>query len=120
MTRRMTVQVDTDAISAATAVREAATAAPGLLVLTGRMMADLAGQLGSMDAGVRFLVDLAGEIDRPLGVNVETGSGTSSTVLISPRSLSPERLQGWVAAKHEQLAEQFGEIAGVRPEGGRG
>ena len=119
MTRRLTVQVDTEAIPAATAVRDAVQAAPALLVLTGQMMADLAGQLGLADAAVQFLVDLAGEIDRPLGVNVETGPGTSSTAFIAPRSWTPERLQGWVAARHEELAAEFGEVtrigAGPRP-----
>ena len=86
-------------------------------MLTGQLMGDLAGQLGSVDAAVRFLVDLAGEIGRPLGVNVVTGAGTSSTAFIPPRSWSEERLAGWVAGHHRELAAEFGEVTRVGAEG---
>ena len=115
MTGTMRLAVDTDAIPAATAVREAAQAAPALLVLTGQMLGDLAGQLGSADAAVRFLVDLAGEIDRPLGVNVGTGQDTLSTVFISPRGWTDQRLQGWISGHHAELAAGFGDIVRMGP-----
>ena len=118
MSGTLRLTVDTDATPATTAIREAAHAAPTLLVLTDRVLTDVAAELGGTDAAVRFLVDLAGEIGRPLGVNVETAADTSSTAFIAPRGWSQERLSGWVAAKHEELVAEFGEAVRIGAEPG--
>ena len=112
MTRRMTVTVDPSALSMAAAIRTAAQASP-LLVITSRVLSHLAAELGGHEAAARYLFGLAESIGKPVAVNVDTGAETSSTVFIAPRSWTEERLAGWVAAKHEELAAEFGEVTRV-------
>ena len=119
MSGTLRLSVDPEAVPIVTAIREAAHAAPALLVLTGRAAGDLADQLGSVDAAVRFLVDLATEIGRPIGLNAETGEGRSQTMFVAPKGWSEQRLAGWVAGRHAELESEFGDIAGVRAEGGQ-
>ena len=116
MSRTLNLQVDPAAVSMAAAIRTAAQGAPAL-VITSRVLSHLAAELGGHEAAARYLFGLAESIGKPVAVNVDTGTETSSTAFIAPRSWTQERLAGWVAARHEELAEQFGEIAGVRPEG---
>ena len=99
----------------AAAIRAAAAGAP-LLVITGRAFGDLATELGGADIAAGHLLELAEQTGRPIGVNVQTGVDTSRTAFIGPRSWSEERLQGWVAAKHEELAAEFGEVTPVGAE----
>ena len=119
MSNTLRVTVDSETVPITMAIREAAHAAPALLVLTGQVAGDLADQLGSVDAAVRFLVDLATEIGRPIGLNAETDEGRSQTMFVAPKSWSEQRLAGWVAARHQELESEFGAIAGVRAEGGQ-
>jgi hypothetical protein len=51
---------------------------------------------------------VATNVNRPIAANLETGDGTSSTVFISPKGWSEERLSGWVAGHHDVLEEAFG------------
>src|SRR4051794_10345576 len=101
MTRTMHVKLDPTAVPSSRAIRTAAGLAP-LFVLTGRALLDLERELGSWDAAGRYLLDVAEEIGRPIGVNAPTPAG-SRTMFITPRSWSPERLRGWVAGHHEVL-----------------
>ena len=112
MIRRLTMRVVPSAVSMARAIRVAAAGAP-MLVLTGRALGDLSRELGGMDAAAEYLLELAEEVGKPVGINVQTGPDTSRTAFIGPRSWSEERLQGCVAAKHEELAAQFGEVTRV-------
>ena len=105
--------VDPSSVSVAASIRVAAEAAP-LLVITGRALADLARELGSMDAAGRYLCTLAEEIGHPIGVNGPTSAASSSTAFISPRSWSPERLQGWIAGRHQELEDAFGDATHAR------
>ena len=66
MSRRLSVKVDPSAVSMAAAIRAAAAAAP-LFVMTGRALADLARELGWMDAALRHLVGVAEQVERELG-----------------------------------------------------
>ena len=106
------VMIDPETVSVAVAIRTAAEAVP-MLVIQQRALVDLAAELGGMDGAVGFLVDLAGEIGRPLAVNVETGADTSSTAFLAPRSWNAERLQGWVATRHGELEAEFGAVTRV-------
>ena len=119
MSGTLRVTVDAEAVPIAAAIREAAQAAPAPLVVTGRAAGDLADHLGSVDAAVRFLMNLATEIGRPIGLNAETDEGRSQTMFVAPKGWSEHRLAGWIAAKHQELESEFGDIAGVRAEGGQ-
>ena len=46
-------------------------------------------------------------------LNLQADDGTSQTVALA-RGWSQERLLGYVAEMHQELAEEFGEISGVR------
>ena len=106
------VMVDPEAVPISVAIRTAAQAAPMLVIQQGAL-ADLAAELGSMDAAAAFLLELAENLNTPIGVNIETGTDTSSTTFLAPPDWTPERLQGWVATRHAELVEQFGEVARV-------
>ncbi len=109
------MMIDPDAVPISAAIRTAAQAAPMLVIQQGALV-DLAEELGGMDAAAAFLVDLAENLNTPIGVNLATGADTSSTTFLAPRDWTPERLQGWVVTRHAELVEQFGEVASVRAE----
>jgi hypothetical protein len=106
----MKITADPARVSMAAAIRAAAEAAP-LLVITGRALADLADELGSMEAAVGFLLELAEANDRPIATNVPTGDETSSTAFVAPAGWTTARLRGWVARHHRELEAEFGEIS---------
>ena len=110
MTRRMTLTVDASEISMAASIRVAAQAAP-FLCLTTRALRNLADELGGHEGAADFLLEVAEEIGHPVAVNLPTGPDSSSTAFLPPRGWTEERLQGWVAGHHEELTEQFGEVA---------
>jgi hypothetical protein len=76
-------------------------------LLTSRMLADLERELGTMEAAISWLVDLATLTNRPMLVNVPTAEG-STTVMLAPRGWSDERLQGWAGGLSEGLEAMFG------------
>jgi len=121
MSRSLKVIIDPRSVSPAASIRVAARSAP-LLIIGGRALADLAAELGSPEAAGAFLLELAEDIGHPLAVNMPTGADTSSTAFISPRSWSAERLQGWVAGRHQELEDAFGAVSRMTadvPRGGR-
>ena len=63
---------------------------------------------GSDEAALRFLLELATRIGRPIGLNASTGEGTSSTLFVPPAGWSEERLQGWVAGHKDELEAELG------------
>ena len=109
MTRRMTVTVDPAAVSMVRAIRTAAQGAP-LLVITGRAFGDLASELGGAEAAVGELLSIAESVNRPVAVNMPTGADASSTVFISPRGWTEERLRGWIGGRHAELEGAFGRV----------
>ena len=119
MSRSLKVTIDPAAVSIAASIRVAAEAAP-LLVIGGRALADLAAELGGEEAAARHLLEVAEEIGHPVGVNVPTGRGASSTMFIPPRSWSAERLSGWAAGHHAELEEAFGGVSRVSADMPRG
>ena len=112
MSRSLKVTIDPRSVSPAASIRVAAAAAP-LLVITARSFGDLAAELGSPEAAARHLRELAEEIGHPIGVNGPTGAETSSTMFIPPRTWSAERLSGWVAGRHQELEDAFGDVSRV-------
>ena len=107
------VTINADRVSPAAAVRQAAQAGP-LLVLTARLVADLAEELGGMDAAVSHLLEVAEQAGCPIGVNVPAADG-SRTCFIGPRSWTQERLQGYVGGRHAEIEAEFGEVARTSP-----
>jgi hypothetical protein len=112
MSRRLTVKVDPQALSVAAAIRTAPRSAP-LFVLTGRALAELARELGSMDAAEGYVLAVAEEINKPIGINVSGADGGSRTVFFAPGAWSRERLAGWAGGHHEELEDAFGAAARV-------
>jgi hypothetical protein len=114
MSKRLSLKVDPAAISMAGAIRVAARAAP-LPVLTGRALADLAAELGSMEAAMAEVLAIATETGRPIGVNFTLGPGRSRTVFIPPKGWSEQKLAGWVAGRHQELEGEFGQVSRIGP-----
>lgn len=106
MSRCLHVTLAPAAVKPSRAIAQAARLSP-LLVLTHRTFNDLAAELGSDHAAMRHLLRVSGNVGRPIGCNFETGTG-SRTVFLAPHSWTPERLQGWVAGKHQEIADAFG------------
>jgi hypothetical protein len=111
MATSLTVQCVEGATAGALRVALQAAHAP-TVVLTGRSVALLTRELKGYRRAVRYLVDLATATNRPIGMHAEHATG-GRTVFIPPRHWSPERLAGWIAGRHEELAAQFGEIAQI-------
>jgi hypothetical protein len=115
MSGRLRITADPARVSMAASIRAAAEAAP-LLVLTGRALGDLGVELGGPGAAAGWLAERAQEVGRPIGVNVPTGDGTSSTAFLAPQTWSRERLQGWVAGRSAELEAAFGEVVRIGSE----
>ncbi len=109
MTRTMRVTADASKVSMARAIRATAQAAP-LFLLTVRALGDLAAELGSMDAAVTFLLELAEANNKPIGVNLPAPDGASKSVFVAPRTWTDERLQGWIGGHGAELEAEFGEV----------
>ena len=92
----------------AAAARAGAYAGGAPVIVTGRAWCDLAAELGSDDAAARHLARVATNTGHPLAVNIPTGSETSTTMFISPKDWTQERLAGWVAGHHQALEAAFG------------
>ena len=119
MTRRLDVKVNTESVSMARAI-SAVAGTTRLLVLTGRALGELAAELGSMDAALRHLLEVAEARNKPIGINLETGLDTSSTAFVAPRAWSEERLTGWIAGHHAELEREFGAAVWAGTDDGAG
>jgi hypothetical protein len=107
MTRAACVTIDAARVSPSRAIAAAARGTT-LLVLTNRAFRELADELGGHEAAAAHLCRVATNVNRPIAANLETGEGTSSTVLISPKGWSEERIAGWAAGHRDVLEEAFG------------
>ena len=112
MSRTMRVTADASKVSMAASIRAVASVAP-LFVIGVRALADLAAELGSMDAAAAFLLDVAEANNKPIGVNLPAPDGSSRTAFIAPRGWTEERLAGWTAGHHQELEDEFGQIMRV-------
>ena len=71
---------------------------------------DLNAELGSDDKAARFLLELATEIQKPIGVHLLGSGGQSYTSFIAPESWSGDKLKGYVARHAQELERAFGKI----------
>jgi hypothetical protein len=84
------------------------------VLLTTRAFRTLTAESGGrQDRALAFLVKHGGESGRPILLNLVNLDGTSQTVALA-RGWSQERLTGFVGAMHQELADEFGEISGMR------
>jgi hypothetical protein len=104
--RTLRAVLDTRQGRPSVAIAAAAGSAP-LLVLTARLLAELAAELGGDDVAARFLHRLVERTGRPIGLNVPTATG-SQTTFWAPANWTTERLAGWVGAHHAALESMFG------------
>jgi hypothetical protein len=115
MTRTAHVTVNSATVSTAKAIQATARSGP-LLVLTERAFLNLVDELGGHEPAMRHLLRVAENVGKPIGLNVSTGTDTSRSMFIAPRSWTPTRLRGWIAVHHEAIEAMFGAAAFV-PEG---
>ena len=102
----MHVTVDPKATSTVQVIQAAASAGP-LVVLTVRVFRELAHELGSDDAAMRYLLSVSECVNKPIGCNFPTANG-SKTAFIAPATWTQTRLRGWVGARHEEIGSMFG------------
>ena len=93
MTRTMHVTIGSATVSTAKAIQATARSGP-LVVLTERAFGNLGDELGGHEPAMRHLLRVAENTGRPVGLNVNTGTDTSRSVFIGPRSWTPTRLWG--------------------------
>ncbi len=107
MTRTARITIDSATVSPARAIAAAARSAP-LLVVSHHAFNDLCAELGGEEPAARHLARVATNTGKPIAANLPTGEGTSTTVFISPKGWTPERLRGWVGGHHAELEAMFG------------
>jgi hypothetical protein len=115
MTRTARVAADAERVSIAKSIAAAARGT-ALLVITTRALLDLERELGGPEQAARHLARLATNTGKPVAVNMPTGPATSRTLFISPKGWSRERLAGWIAGRHEDLENMFGDATPVPSE----
>jgi len=113
MSRSMRVTVDAAKVSPSRVIRESAGLAP-LTVVSVRMLIELSDELGGHEAAGMFLLSVAEDLGRPIGVNVPTLDGNSRSMFLAPKGWSQERLAGWVAGRHQEIETAFGPATPVK------
>ena len=108
MSGTLRVMVDSAAVSPSKALAASAKLAP-LLVITHRALDDLAEECGGYEQAARYVLKVATNAGKPIGVNAPTGPGGSRTWFVAPKSWSREKVAGWVAAHHDELERAFGD-----------
>jgi len=106
MSRSVRVTVDASRVSPSETIRRSAGLAP-LTMVRGRMLIELADELGGYEEVGRFLYGIAEDLGRPIGVNVPTPAGSRS-MFLAPKGWSQARLVGWVAVRHQEVETAFG------------
>jgi len=118
--RHATLTIDAERVSPSRSIaalaRAAAHSGGPLVCVTGRAYGELVGELGSDEAAARHLARVATNSGHPICVNFETGADTATTVFISPKGWSEDRLAGWAAGHHQELERAFGPASVVRME----
>jgi hypothetical protein len=102
------VTIDAATVSPARAIAASARGEALLVVVTGPALNELTAELGGYDPAVHHLLRVATNTGRAIGVIMETGEDTSSTLFLAPRSWTPKRPRGWVAGRHEAIEGMFG------------
>ena len=106
--RAATVTIDAATVSPSKALAATARLAP-LVVVTGRAYGEMLAELVAAELVIAHLIRVATNVDRPIGVNLTSGTDTSTTVFIGPKHWSDERVAGWIGGHHEALEQQFGD-----------
>jgi hypothetical protein len=106
--RRSTLMMLGPDIPVSEFIRAVAEALP-FFVIRGKGAFNLIAELGGPQEALEWLVALANDLDRPVGINLPTEEGTTTGV-IAPSTWSQERLQGWTAGYKDELEGFFGEI----------
>jgi hypothetical protein len=101
------VTVDPSKVRPSHAIAVTVGGSTALLMVTSAMFGGLTVELGSDDAALAYLLDMATQVDRPLGVNGSIEDG-SQTAFIAPITWTQERLAVWVGGRHEELIKLFG------------
>ena len=83
------------------------------VVLGQNMVVDLQAELRDMRQVLLFLLDLAAQHDKPIGIHFDAPK--SQTVFVSPPGWSSEKLEGYVAAKRDSITSAFGDITMWQP-----
>ncbi len=108
MSRAATITLDAGVVSPSRALAAVARASDrALVVVSHRALDELATELGGHEQAARRLLTIATNTGRPICVNLPTPAG-STTVFISPRGWSQERLRGWAAGHADELQGMFG------------
>lgn len=84
-----------------------------MLALGPGIFRELRQELKSVAAVIQWAADLAKRLDRIVLLNIPDKDGTSHTVTLAP-GWTQERLAGFIAGRHEEIAEAFGPIERVR------
>src|SRR4051794_5130495 len=79
-----------------------------LVVLAPRIVAQLEAECGSDEKLAAWLLKLVARRRRPLGLH---SPATDQTIFYAPPDWSSDKLAGYLAVYHEELAAQFGPIA---------
>lgn len=85
---------------------ETAVRAGPLVVLSLASWLELAGECGGADEAAAWLLGLAEQANRPIGVH-----GDGQTLFLAPRAWSEERLAGYIGGRHGELEQIFGPAA---------
>lgn len=118
--RKKIVRITITGGAVAEAVRASVKATAGAgrsVALTRNVFTDLVAELGGGGNVLDFVRMLATETRQPIAINMPNGDATA-TALVGPEGWSDERLRGYLGGIHEELAEEFGPIAGVVHPGG--
>ena len=107
-TRCATVTIDAEHVSPSKALGVTARLAP-LVVVTDRCYGEMLAEFGSDELVIAHLIRVATNVDRPIGVNLTSGTDTSTTVFIGPKYWSDDRVPGWIGGHREALEQQFGD-----------
>lgn len=117
MTRTLKVLTDlrpTDSPAEVYARFAAGVPADVMLAFGAGIYRQLRQELHSIEAVGQWAADLATRLDRPVLLNVPDRDGTSHTLTLAPKPWTTERLQGYIAGRHQELEELFGKIDRVR------
>jgi len=104
--------------AAGLAIRRIAGAGRATAVVTSATFSCLKRDCGGEKRALRWLANLAAEIRRPIALNLPDGPDRSGTFFIAPPDWTEERLQGFIAGRHEELEGVLGEVAALRGVGG--
>ncbi len=94
-----------------TALIRASSRTGAMTALTYRAFLRLAEERGGDMAAMEWLLKQATRAQAPICVNAPTTRdplGPSTTFVVPPKGWSPERVGGWVGARHQELEETFG------------